>query len=155
VTKLAQLPRLLGEVRGKIREEYTFDNAVASGEATMIAAEIVEALKYIDNPDPYAATPYTGFVADEVLRKLGISFVDDTIPGVLVLVGKARDPKLLAKIIRDCQSKGMLVIPTFDTIQQISEAGIEIGEHKGLAGNSRVELCDPRRADLRERHARR
>ena len=132
VTKLAQLPRLLGEVRGKIREEYTFDNAVASGEATMIAAEIVEALKYIDNPDPYAATPYTGFVADEVLRKLGISFVDDTIPGVLVLVGKARDPKLLAKIIRDCQSKGMLVIPTFDTIQQISEAGIEIGEHKGL-----------------------
>ena len=26
----------------------------------------------------------------------------------------------------------MLVIPTFDTIQQISEAGIEIGEHKGL-----------------------
>ncbi|HYA33237.1 MAG TPA: acetyl-CoA decarbonylase/synthase complex subunit alpha/beta [Candidatus Bathyarchaeia archaeon] len=132
VTKLGQLPRILGEVRGKIREEYTFENAVASGEATMIAAEIVEALKYIDNSDPYAATPYTGFVPDEVLRKLGISFVDDTIPGVLVLVGKARDPKLLAKIIRDCQSKGMLVIPTFDTIQQIREAGIEIGEHKGL-----------------------
>lgn len=132
VTRLAQLPRLLGEVRGKIREEYTFDNAVASGEATMIAAEIVEALKYIDNPDPYADTPYTGFVADEILRKLGISFVDDTIPGVLVMVGKAKDPKLLAKIIRDCQSKGMLVIPTFDTIQQIREAGIDIGEHKGL-----------------------
>jgi carbon-monoxide dehydrogenase catalytic subunit/CO dehydrogenase/CO-methylating acetyl-CoA synthase complex beta subunit len=132
VTRLGQLPRLLGEVRGKIREEYTFDNAVASGEATMIAAEIVEALKYIDNPDPYADTPYTGFVADEILRKLGISFVDDTIPGVLVLVGKAKDPKLLAKIIRDCQSKGMLVIPTYDTIQQIREAGIDIGEHKGL-----------------------
>src|SRR5665811_2126183 len=132
VTKLAQLPRILGEVRGKIREEYTFDNAVASGEATMVAAEIVEALKYIDNPDPYADTPYTGFIADEVLRRLGISFVDDTIPGVLVLVGKAKDPKLLAKIIRDCQSKGMLVIPTFDTIQQIAEAGIEIGERKGL-----------------------
>jgi CO dehydrogenase/CO-methylating acetyl-CoA synthase complex beta subunit len=132
VTKLAQLPRLLGEVRGKIREEYTYDNAVASGEATMVAAEIVEALKYIDNPDPYADTPYTGFIADEVLRRLGISFVDDTIPGVLVLVGKAKDSKLLAKIIRDCQSKGMLVIPTFDTIQQITEAGIEIGEQKGL-----------------------
>jgi len=132
VTKLGQLPRLLGEVRGKIREEYTFDNAVASGEATMVAAEIVEVLKYIDNHDPYVDTPYTGFVGDEVLRKLGISFVDDTIPGVLVLVGKAKDPKLLAKIIRDCQSKGMLIIPTFDTIQQIKEAGIEIGEHKGL-----------------------
>ena len=48
------------------------------------------------------------------------------------MVGKAKDPKLLAKIIRDCQSKGMLVIPTFDTIQQIAEAGIEIGERKGL-----------------------
>ncbi|MGZ8932924.1 MAG: acetyl-CoA decarbonylase/synthase complex subunit alpha/beta [Halobacteriota archaeon] len=132
VTKLAQLPRILGEVRGKIREEHTYDNAVASGEATMVAAEIVEALKYIDNPDPYANTPYTGFIADEVLRRLGISFVDDTIPGVLVLVGKAKDPASLAKIIRDCQSKGMLVIPTFDTIQQIKEAGIEIGEQKGL-----------------------
>ncbi|MGZ8880012.1 MAG: hypothetical protein ACXW1N_06770, partial [Halobacteriota archaeon] len=48
------------------------------------------------------------------------------------LVGKAKDPASLAKIIRDCQSKGMLVIPTFDTIQQIKEAGIEIGEQKGL-----------------------
>ena len=52
--------------------------------------------------------------------------------GVLVLVGKAKDPASLAKIIRDCQSKGMLVIPTFDTIPQIKEAGIEIGEQKGL-----------------------
>jgi len=132
VTKLSQLPRLLDEARAKIREDYMLENAIVSGEATMVAAEIVEALKYIDTHDPYKDTPYTGFIADEVLRRLGISFVDDTIPGVMVLVGKAKDPTMLAKIIRECQSKGMLVIPTFDIIQQIKEAGIEIGEQKGL-----------------------
>ena len=67
-----------------------------------------------------------------ILRELGIAFVDDTIPGVIVLVGKAKDPEALKQIIRDAQNKGMLIIPTFDIIQQIREAGIEIGENKGL-----------------------
>lgn len=134
VTKLEQLQTILGNVRAKIVEEYTLENALKAGEATMFAAEIVEALKYTKGAsDPYADNPYySGFVNDRVLRELGISFVDDTIPGVLVFVGKAKDPEALKKIIRDAQNKGMLLIPTFDTIQQIIEAGIDVGENKGL-----------------------
>lgn len=135
VKKLGELPTILGEVRRKINEdEITFETAVQSGEATMIAAEVVEAIKYIKGqPDPYAEHPYySGFVSDVILRELGIAFVDDTIPGVLVLVGKAKDPKALKKIVRDAQNKGMLIIPTFDIIQQIIDEGIEVGEKKGL-----------------------
>lgn len=134
VETLGQLPVILGKVRGRINEdERTLENAIASGEATMVAAEIVEAIKYIDGKDPYADHPYySGFVSDVILRELGIAFVDDTIPGAIVLVGKAKDPEALKKIIRDAQNKGMLIIPTFDIIQQAREAGIKIGENKGL-----------------------
>jgi acetyl-CoA synthase len=133
VRTLGQLPKILGDVRRKINEdELTYENAVASGEATMISAEIVEALKYLEEGDPYEGTPYSGFVSDKILRELGIAFVDDTIPGAIVLVGKAKDPAALKKIIKDCQNKGMLIIATFDIIQQIKDVGIEIGEQKGL-----------------------
>ncbi len=133
VNTLGQLPKILGDVRRIINEdEITLENAIASGEATMISAEIVEALKYVDGEDPYKDSPYSGFVPDQILRELGIAFVDDTIPGAIVLVGKAKDPAALKKIIKDCQNKGMLIIPTFDIIQQLKDEGIDVGEKKGL-----------------------
>lgn len=135
VKTLGELPLILGDARRKINEDkITYETAVQSGEATMIAAEIIEGIKYIKGEaDPYGEHPYySGFVPDFILRELGIAFVDDTIPGALVFIGKAKDPEALKKIIRDAQNKGMLIIPTFDTIQQIRESGIEIGEKKGL-----------------------
>lgn len=133
VTTLGQLPKILGDVRRVIKEDdITLESAIASGEATMISAEIVEALKYLGEEDPYKDTPYSGFVPDQILRELGIAFVDDTIPGAIVLVGKAKDPAALKKIIKDCQNKGMLIIPTFDIIKQLKDEGIDVGEKKGL-----------------------
>jgi CO dehydrogenase/acetyl-CoA synthase beta subunit/intein/homing endonuclease len=93
----------------------------------MIAAEIIEALTYIKSERPYEGTPYCGFIPDKVLRELGIALVDDTIPGCAVLVGTASDPQALVRIVRDCQSKGMLIIASFDTIQQLQEQGIKTG----------------------------
>ncbi|MBE0518529.1 MAG: anaerobic carbon-monoxide dehydrogenase catalytic subunit [Thermoplasmata archaeon] len=125
--RLGDLPQLLGEARRKIVEEPTYEAAVASGEATMIAAEIVEALKYIDNPAPYEGTPYCGFVPDRILRQLGIAFVDDTIPGAAVFVGRASDPKKLSAMIRDCQNKGMLIVASYDIIKQLKDENIAMG----------------------------
>jgi acetyl-CoA synthase len=133
VKKLGDLPPLLGQVRAKIRHEPTYENALIAGEATMWSAEIVEAIRYIDTTDPYGpetipgTQPYCGFVGDSILRKLGIAFVDDTIPGALVFVGKARDPKALVKIVRDAQNKGMLLMATFDTIKQLQDEGVKMG----------------------------
>ncbi len=126
-TKLGDIPKLMGEARSRIIEAPTMEAAVASGEATMIAAEVVEALKYIDNPAPYDGSLYCGFVPDRVLRQLGIAFVDDTIPGCAVFVGKASDPKKLANMIRDCQNKGMLIVATYDIIKQLKDEKIAMG----------------------------
>lgn len=129
VKKLGDLPPLLGAVRSRIQEKYTFENARAAGEAVLYSAEIVEALKYIDNENPYnyPQEPYCGYVGDRILRKLGIAFVDDTIPGAVVLVGKCKDPKALVKIVRDCQNKGMLIIATFEIIKQLQDEGVNMG----------------------------
>ena len=133
VKKLGDLPELLGEARAKIVQVPSYENALIAGEATMWAAEIVEAVRYIGNDSPHAddAPPgtqaYCGFVGDAILRKLGIAFVDDTIPGALVFVGKARDSKALAKIVKDCQGKGMLLMATFDIIRQLEDEGIKQG----------------------------
>ncbi len=126
-TRLGDLPELLGEARSRIVEKPTLEAALASGEATMIAAETVEALKYIETPTPYEGSLYCGFVPDRVLRQLGIAFVDDTIPGCAVFVGKASDPKALAAMIRDCQSKGMLIVATYDIIKQLKDEGVAMG----------------------------
>jgi len=127
VRTLGDLPAILGRVRGNLKERPTYENALIAGEATMMAAEIVEALRYVESEDPYEGTPYCGFVPDYVLRELGIAFVDDTIPGAAVLVGTAKDPKKLVKLVRDMQSKGMLIIATFDTIRQLRDEGIKMG----------------------------
>lgn len=126
-TRLGDLPKLMGEARSRIVEAQTLEAAIASGEATMIAAEVVEALKYIDNPNPYEGSLYCGFVPDRILRQLGIAFVDDTIPGCAVFVGKASDPQKLAKMIRDCQNKGMLIVATYDIIKQLKDEKIAMG----------------------------
>lgn len=133
VKTLGDLPSLLGQVRAKIRFEPTLENALTAGEATMWSAEIVEAIRYVDNTNPFEneAPPgtqeYCGFVGDPVLRNLGIAFVDDTIPGAIVFVGKAKDPEALAKVVRDCQGKGMLLMATFDIIRQLEDQGIKMG----------------------------
>jgi acetyl-CoA synthase len=124
---LGDMPAVLGDARSIIRHEPTYENALAAGEATMVAAELIEALKYDGDENPYKGTPYCGFIPDKVLRELGIAFVDDTIPGAAVLIGTASDPKKLVKIVRDCQSKGMLIIASFDTIRQLKDEGIRMG----------------------------
>jgi len=98
-----------------------------AGEAVMVAAEVVEALKYVRNERPYEGTPFCGFIPDKVIRELGIAIVDDTIPGCAVLIGAAEDPKQLVKIVRDCQSKGMLIVASYDTIRQLQDEGIRTG----------------------------
>jgi acetyl-CoA synthase len=126
--KLGDLPQVVGYARGRIREEPTYENAIIAGESTLFSADVVEILKYAWFKNPYDhKAPEVGFVGDTWVRSLGISLVDDTIPGAAVLIGKCPDPEALAKIVVDCQNKGMLVIATFDTIQQLREQNIKVG----------------------------
>ncbi len=97
------------------------------GVTAAIALDVIEALRYLDDDAPFDGTGFIGFVPDKVLRSLGISLVDETIPGAAVLMGRARDPEGLRSIVRECRSKGMLIMATDDIIQQMRELGIQMG----------------------------
>lgn len=127
VNTIGDLPDILNRIRTtNIREELTFENAKLNGEATLYAAEIIEALRYVGGVKP-DETPYTGFLSDPILRKFGVPLVDQTIPGVAVIVGKARSSKELGALVKDLQTKGIMVMMANEVIEQAIEADIKIG----------------------------
>lgn len=127
VNVLGDLPPILNRIRTThLREELTFENAKLAGEATHYAAEIIEALRYLNGAKPESA-PWTGFLPDPILRKFGVPLVDNTIPGVAVIIGKARSSKEAAKLIKDLQSKGMMIFLVNEIIEQLLEENVKLG----------------------------
>ncbi|WP_371371603.1 acetyl-CoA decarbonylase/synthase complex subunit alpha/beta [Sporomusa aerivorans] len=127
VNTIGDLAPILNRVRTtNIREELTFENAKLNGEATLYAAEVIEALRYLKGakPDQF---PYTGFISDPILRKFGVPLVDQTIPGVAVIVGKGKDSKSTAKMVKDLQSKGIMIFLANEVIEQCIEENVKIG----------------------------
>lgn len=127
VKTLKDLVPILNRVRAtNVREVLTLDGAKANGEAAFYAAEIIEALNYLHNPNPLPA-PWTGFLTDPVLRKFGIQLVDFSIPGVAVILGNAPDSKAAAKLIKELQSKGMMLMLCNEIIEQLLEENVKLG----------------------------
>ncbi|TWH48154.1 acetyl-CoA decarbonylase/synthase complex subunit alpha/beta [Sporomusa sp. KB1] len=127
VNTIGDLAPILNRVRTtNIKEELTLENAKLNGEATLYAAEVIEALRYINGakPDVY---PYCGFVTDPILRKFGVPLVDQTIPGVAVIVGKGKDSKSTAKLVKELQSKGIMIFLVNEVIEQCIEENVKIG----------------------------
>lgn len=127
VNTLGDLSPILNRIRTtNIKEELTLENAKLNGEATLYAAEVIEALRYLKGakPDKY---PYCGFIPDPILRKFGVPLVDQTIPGVAVIVGKGKDSKSTAKMVKDLQSKGIMVFLCNEVIEQCIEENVKIG----------------------------
>ena len=126
VTKLGELPPILNRMRNQVREELTFYNARLCGEATAYAAEIIEALRYLDGARPHVE-PWTGFLGDPVVRRYGILLVDWTIPGQAVIVGKAKSTEALAELVTKLQGMGFMIFLTYEVVEQAIEAGLKLG----------------------------
>lgn len=126
VTTLGQLPPILNRMRDQISEKLNFKNARLCGESTAYAAEIIEAINYLD-PEKAHVTPWTGFLGDPVVRRYGILLVDWTIPGQAVIVGKAKSTEALAEIIKDLQSKGFMIFLSYEVVDQAIEADLKLG----------------------------
>jgi len=71
--------------------------------------------------------PYTGFVGDTVLRKLGYSLVDGSILGLALLVGTPQNAGLAAGICRELQEKYMLTFLAGKVVPALLENGIRLG----------------------------
>ncbi|MEY7999792.1 acetyl-CoA decarbonylase/synthase complex subunit alpha/beta [Clostridium sp. Mt-5] len=126
ITNVGQLEEALDIVRSLIVEEEILDKALNSGLATAVAAEIIEAAKYVLSDTPYTE-PCVGFVSDPIIRSLGVPLVTGDIPGVAVVLGECPDSETAAKVIKDYQSKGLLTFLVGKVIDQAIEGKVKMG----------------------------
>ena len=127
VTKLGDLPACVGVLKSLISNKEDLGEALNAGLATAVGAEIIEALKYVDNADPYVNDSGIGFVPDPVIRSLGVPLVTGDIPGVAVVLGKADNAEDVVTVVKDYQSKGIMTFLIGDVIEQCAEGGVKIG----------------------------
>jgi acetyl-CoA synthase len=113
--------------------------ALDAGMATFFAEEIIEAIRYLEDPnyyvrgeDPTADNLWLGAADDIILRKRGIEFVDGTAPGFAAILGAAPSKEIAAKIAQELQEKNLYVFMSADHegkhfSRQLVEAGVQIG----------------------------
>ncbi len=113
VTTLGEMEEVLEETKTFLHEEPTeklwlpyLSSALDSGVATMLAEEMLTALRYLYGEDPQDG--WHGFISDTWLRSLGIQLVDGRLPGFAAVVGAAPDPETAEFIIRELQKRSLL-----------------------------------------------
>jgi acetyl-CoA synthase len=102
-----------------------------AGIATLWAEEIIEAIKYLDGPQPVDGI-WVGAATDVIIRERGIEFVDGTAPGFAACVGACKDSKTAVKIARELQEKNIYVFMSASTdgtsmAEQLHEENVELG----------------------------
>ena len=114
-------------------------NALDAGMAAFFAEEIIEAIRYLENPHFYVTgediTPdniWLGAADDVILRKRGVEFVDGTAPGFAAILGAAPTPQIAANIAHELQQKNLYVFMSGENggkrfAEQLVEAGVQIG----------------------------
>jgi acetyl-CoA synthase len=127
VEKLGDLPACVGVLKSLITNQEDLGQALNAGLATAVGAEILEALKYVEEEDPYANEAGIGFVPDPIIRSLGVPLVTGDIPGVAVVLGKADNGADVANVVRDYQDKGIMTFLIGDVIEQVAEGGVKMG----------------------------
>jgi acetyl-CoA synthase len=124
-----------------------------SGMATLIAAETIEAIRFVYGLQP---EPMTGFslaggtsftspdgkdgegghlngpIDDIRLRSWGIQLVDGRMPGFAAIVGAAKSNEVAVKIVRELQKRNILCFLSGNVngrsiIHQLAEEGVELG----------------------------
>jgi len=113
--------------------------ALDAGMATFFADEIIEAIRYLEEPefytkeeDPIGDNIWLGAADDVVLRKRGIEFVDGTAPGFAAILGAAPSPEVAKSIVQELQEKSIYVFMAAEHggkrfSEQLVEAGVQIG----------------------------
>jgi acetyl-CoA synthase len=89
-----------------------------AGMAALFAEEIVEAIRYVDDPDFYLPTEdcdldngkiWLGAADDTMMRKRGVEFVDGSAPGFAAIVGAAPDSETAKMIAEEYQRRNLYV----------------------------------------------
>jgi acetyl-CoA synthase len=125
-----------------VREEHPLPYlapALDAGMATLFAEELLEAIRYLEQPDFYTkqeeptdSNIWLGAADDVILRKRGIEFVDGTAPGFAAIVGAAPTNEIAVNIARELQKVNQYVFMCAEYngkrfSEQLVEAGVQIG----------------------------
>jgi acetyl-CoA synthase len=156
VEKLGQLQPIIDHARGLLHPSPSVNKwtpylgeTLDSGMATLLAAEIIEVVRFIYGlqPEPMpglslaGATQYgdqngsghlNGPIDDIRLRSWGIQLVDGRMPGFAAIVGAAKSNEVAVKIIRELQRRNILCFLSGNVngrsiIHQLMEEGVELG----------------------------
>jgi acetyl-CoA synthase len=110
-----------------------------AGMATLFADEIIEAVRYLKEPDYYVrgeevsnGNIWLGAADDIILRKRGVEFVDGTAPGFAAILGAAPDNDTARSIAQELQQKNLYVFLHAESHQrrfaeQLVDAGVQVG----------------------------
>ncbi|MFO8163711.1 MAG: acetyl-CoA decarbonylase/synthase complex subunit alpha/beta [Thermodesulfobacteriota bacterium] len=113
-----------------------------AGMAALFAEEIVEAIRYVEEPDFYQPSVedpdldndklWLGAADDTIMRKRGVEFVDGTAPGFAAIVGAAPNPEIAKTIVEEYQRKNLYIFLAANqngtcVAKQLIEAGVQIG----------------------------
>lgn len=125
-----------------VREEHPLPYlapALDAGMATFFAEEIIEAIRYLEQPDFYTkqedvtdSNIWLGAADDVILRKRGIEFVDGTAPGFAAILGAAPTNEIAVNIARELQKVNQYIFMSAEYngkrfAEQLVEAGVQIG----------------------------
>ncbi len=146
VEKLGDMEAVLKKCKSllppPVKEEHPLPYlapALDAGMLTFWAEEIVEAIRYLEEPDFYTkqedptdSNIWLGAADDIILRKRGVEFVDGTAPGFAAILGAAPTTEIAIKIAEELQQKNLYVFMSADDngkkfSEQLVEAGVQIG----------------------------
>ncbi len=118
-----------------------------AGMGAIFAEEIVEAIRYVEDPDfyqPEVEDPdvdngkiWLGAADDAIMRKRGVEFVDGTAPGFAAIVGAAPNSAIAKQIAEEYQLKSIYVFMAANQngttfAEQLVEEGVQIGWNNRL-----------------------
>ncbi len=113
--------------------------ALDAGMATFFAEEILEAIRYLENPNFYTKTEdvlenniWLGAADDVIFRKRGVEFVDGTAPGFAAILGAPPDKETAQRIAQELLEKNLYVFMHDQTNgiympYLLKEAGVQLG----------------------------
>ena len=106
-------------------KKSALDVFARTGSNPLVAAECILAEKTA--ADGRESSPYTGFIDDTIIRKLGYSLVDGSILGLALVVGTPKSAGSASAICRELQEKYMLTFLAGDVVTSLSGAGVKLG----------------------------
>lgn len=126
---MAEVHSLLHEPPGDALWLPYLGNALDAGVATLLAEEVIVALRYLYGLEPQPECE--GFFTDTIMRTLGIQLVDGRMPGFAAILGAAPSNDLAVKIVRELQMRNILTfvgssVNGRSIVDQLLEEGIEM-----------------------------